>query len=95
MRLYGDFEERGYRFRAYIPVEAADGNAFKVEILHADKPLHEFRVPMDYEPRYGADAGDVRRLEAITDAILKLLPAPAQFDRDTIGRIDAMVAELT
>ena len=95
MRLFGDFEEKGYRFRAFIPEAESDGIAFKVEISHADKALHEFRVPMLYEPRFGPDAGDVRALEAVTDAVLKFLPEPAKFGAEMIHRIDATVAELT
>jgi hypothetical protein len=95
MRLFGNFEEKGYRFRAFIPEAASEDIAFRVEILHADKPLHEFRVPMVYEPRFGPDAGDVRTLEAFTAAILGVLPAPEKFGQEAVKRIDATVAELS
>jgi hypothetical protein len=95
MRLFGDFEENGYRFRAFIPEAASEGIAFKVEISHADKPLHDFRVPMLHEPRFGPDAGDVRTLEAVTDAILKFLPDPSRFGHAVARRIDTTVAELS
>jgi len=95
MRLFGNFEEKGYRFRAFIPEAESEGIAFRVEILHADKPLHEFRVPMVYEPRFGPDVGDVRTLEAVTAAILGVLPAPEKFGQEVAKRIDATVAELS
>ena len=85
MRLFGDFEEKGYRFRAFIPEAASEGIAFRVEILHADKPLHEFRVPMVYEPRFGPDAGDVRALEAVTAAPVPADGALAQGTRITFS----------
>jgi hypothetical protein len=95
MRLYGDFAEKGYRFRAYLPERASEARAFRVTLSHGRKRLHEFRVPMLHEPRFGPDAGDVHTLEAITDAILKLLPAPAKFGSTTIRRIDATVARMS
>jgi hypothetical protein len=95
MRVFGDFEEKGYHFRAFIPDAASEGIAFRVEIMHAEKPLHEFRLPMHCEPRYGPDVGDVRALEAVTAAILSLLPEPAQFGKAAADRIDATVAEMS
>ena len=50
---------------------------------------------MHYEPRFGPDAGDVRALEAVTAAILSLLPEPAQFGKAAADRIDATVAEMS
>jgi hypothetical protein len=95
MRHFGDMEKKGYRFRASIPERAAEGRAFRVTILYGRKRLHEFRVPMSYEPRFGPDAGDVAQLEAVTAAIVKILPAPAKFGKDTIKRIDATVAKMS
>jgi hypothetical protein len=94
MTLFGEFEEKGYRFRAFVPEKASDGIAFRVDILHGKKRLHRIRVPMLYEPRFGPDAGDVRTLEAVTDAVVKLLPAPAKFGKATIAGIDATVARI-
>jgi hypothetical protein len=94
MRLHGEFEEKGYRVRAFVPSTASDGLAFRIEIRHGRKRLHAFRVPMLYEPRYAVDAGDARTLEAVTDAVMKILPAPAKFTRATAARIDAIVADM-
>jgi hypothetical protein len=94
MRQFGEFEHKGYRFRAFLPEKASEGIAFRIDILHGRKRLHRLRVPMQYEPRFGPDAADVRKLEAVTDAIVKLLPAPAKFGKATIVRIDAAVSGL-
>ena len=95
MQLYGEFDEKGYRFRASIPQKADEGQAFLVELLHADALLHAFRVPMEWEPRFGVDHADARRLEAITAAIIKFLPEPAQFGPAVIERINATVADMS
>lgn len=93
MRLYGNFEEKGYQVRAYLPDGPAEGIAWKVEISEGEKILHEFRIPMIYEPRFGPDSNDVAQLEAVTDDVLGLLPEPRKFDDQTIKRIDEIVAK--
>jgi len=95
MRVFGDFEQKGYHFRAFVPEAESEGVAFRVEIRHEDKPLHEFRLPMHHEQRSGPDADDVRALEALTAAILSLLPEPAQFGKIAVDRIDAAVADMS
>ena len=95
MELYAEFEEKGYRFQAYIPDGSAEGQAFQVKIRAGWMKKHTISIPMAWEPRFGVDAGDHAKLEAVTDAILDMLPPPAGFGKATKAEIDALVKRMT
>ncbi len=65
MKLYDEFEERGYKVQAFIPTSSSERNwivkAFKDGIL-----VQEIEIPMNIEPRFGVDSNDLRALEEET-----------------------------
>jgi hypothetical protein len=95
MKLYGEFEEKGYQFKAYFPENANEGIEFKIEILLSGNTKKAFSVPMVYEPRFGVDDNDAARLEVITDEIIAILPPPERYSKDTDRKIDEIVVKHT
>lgn len=94
MLLYGKFEDRGYKFEAYIPNSDAEPVAFELRIIIGEEPKYVLYVPMTYVPTFGVDAGDIQVLEGALDQVLGLLPEPHNFGSDDILALDKLEAEI-
>ena len=91
MLLYGEFQERGYAFKAYIPNSDAEPVAFELRVLVDAKSRYVLLVPMLYTPTFGVDAGDMQKLEAILEQILGFLPEARDFsdeDIQALGKLE-------
>jgi len=84
MYLYSHFEEKGYRFEAYVPDSDVDPVEFELRILVDGSPKASFSIPMTYRPVFGIDIDDLATLEMVADAIVKALPPAEGFDETTI-----------
>jgi len=93
MQLYGSFEERGYKFEAYIPTDDSEPVAFELRIFLGEELKHSLLISMGYTPVFGVDSGDVAKLEWTVDQILHLLPPPDQFGPQTITALESVEVE--
>lgn len=71
---YGQFDEKGYHFQAYLPAGPDERTAFLVIVSHENQPQLELEVPMLYAPIFGVDAGDAAALEDATNKLVDMLP---------------------
>ena len=55
MLLYGEFQDRGYTFEAYIPNSDAEPVAFELRILVGAHSKYVLLVPLLYTPTFGVD----------------------------------------
>ena len=74
MKLYADFDERGYHVEAYLPTNAKEPQEWVVKAHKDGELVKEIHVPMFIAPRFGPDSNDVRKLEEETDKLMKSLP---------------------
>lgn len=77
MKLYGEFEEAGYRVRSYMPDSYNEPIEWYVKVTKQENgqeiTVKELRIPMLYAPIFGPDIGDVANLEQETDTLIKEL----------------------
>ena len=84
---YGQFEEQGYWFEAFIPARSQERQEFLLTVRAracdssvADSPaLFELHIPMCYAPRFGVDVGDATLLEQVTDTVVQALGAAGEW----------------
>lgn len=94
MLLYGTFEDKGYKFDAYIPNSDAEPVAFELRVQTGDEVKRAILVPMTYTPTFGVDAGDRQYLEAILDRVLGLLPDSKNFSTKDSQALDDLEKEI-
>lgn len=79
MLLYGIFEDKGYKFEAYIPDSDEEPVAFELRIVIDNELKCALLIPMMYVPTFGVDMGDRQLLESVLDRVLALLPESIAF----------------
>lgn len=93
MYLHSHFEEKGYRFEAYVPDSDVDPVEFELRILVDGTPKVSLSIPMTCRPVFGIDTDDLATLEMVADALLKTLPEPKEFVEATVGALLAISRE--
>lgn len=73
MKIYGSFEEGGYRVEARIPENSSEPLEFKISVYRGSDLVREERIQMYQEPIWGVDTSDHQRLEQETDRIMREL----------------------
>ncbi len=68
MKLYDEFEERGYKVQAFLPTNSSEKD-WIVKVF-----IKEIKIPMNIEPRFGVDSNDLRALEEETAKLMESLP---------------------
>ena len=71
MTEWSKFELNGWRFVAFMPDNEIETQQWLVHIIDPKGTEHSLYVPMDYEPRFGPDAGDVDALSAAVESFIK------------------------
>lgn len=83
MDLYGQFMEKGYRVKAFLPSSDREPLQFTLRISIGDELKHTLTLPMVYPPRFGVDVGDLQALEGVTQRLMALLPEASEFNAET------------
>lgn len=94
MILYGTFEERGYKFEAYIPDDDAEPVAFDLRIIVGPELKYAMLLPMTYVPTFGVDVGDIQSLESTLDRCLQILPDACEFGPYVVATLDRLEADI-
>ena len=94
MHLYGRFEEKGYKFEAYVPDSDMEPVAFELRILDGEETKYALLIPLTYTPTFGVDVGDSQYLEAILDQILGSLPNARDFSAKDVLALDKLEADI-
>jgi uncharacterized protein (DUF2384 family) len=94
MLLYGEFQDRGYTFEAYIPNSDAEPVAFELRILVGAHTKYVLLVPLLYTPTFGVDAGDMQKLEATLEQILGLLPETRDFSDKDVQALEKLEVDI-
>lgn len=62
---YGTFEDGKHTYKVWMV-----GSTWDLRVYGEGEQIREEQIPMGYEPRFGPDASDLRRLEDRIEAII-------------------------